>query len=296
MPGILESSNLIYCPYTDRDIPKARSNTEHIIPKSLGGADELTIPVDKKFNSRLGSKLDRALANDFFVTLRRSQYEAPGHSGKEPWATSKKAEYGDNNRSAQVQIHRKHGMKLWDARYQELITNPGTVQFNTRLDTYLPILFAAKVALAAGYYVYGDQFRSQVDHHQLREIMRIGLDSLNDRDELNKLDQDCFTVRADDYLCAEPPTSDWRLRCIRDFCGKLKGSVILLIPSEQNLVISVGILGKYLAMINVPADTTTFPNENDYEWGQVLAVIDKKLVRCSWSEGLRQYTTTTKKK
>ena len=291
----MKQSDLYYCPYTDCNISKNESNSEHIIPLSLGGANELTIPVHEKFNSRLGSKLDGALANDFLVTLRRSQYDARGHSGKEPWATSKKAECGDNNRSAQVQIHRKHGMRLWDARYQELITGPGTVQFTTKLDIYLPILFATKVALAAGYYVYGDHFRSQVDHYQLREIMQIGLDSLNERDELNKLDQDRFTVLADDYLCAAPPTSDWRLRCIRDFCDKLKGSVILLVPSKQNLVVSVGILGNYLAMINVPADTTTFPNEGDYEWGHILAAIDKKLVRCSWSEGLRQYTATAKK-
>ena len=284
----LERDNLIYCPYTDRAISNCESNTEHIIPLSLGGTNELAIKVNKEFNSQLGSELDGELASDFFVALRRSEYDARGHSGKEPWATSKNAGYGDERCPAQVRLHRKHGLKIWDARDQELVDGYGTIQFNTFLDVHLPIRFAAKVALSAGYFVYGDHFRHHVDHHQVREIMRMEFGDFNREGIEDKVDESRFTALADDYLSESPSPKDWRLRSIRKFCNGISGSVVLLIPSKKHLLVSVGILGKYLALINVPAETETFPNEGDYEWGHVLAVVDKKLIRCSWIEGLRQ--------
>ena len=279
---------MIYCPYTDREIPKVQSNSEHIIPLSLGGTNELTVEVDKKTNDQLGSDLDSALANDFFVAMRRSEYDARGHSGKAPWAISKHASHGDNARPAQVQLHRRHGLKLRDAKDQVFVKNSETAQFNIQMNVYLPIRFTAKVALAAGYFVYGDRFRNHVDHHQLRDIMLTDLTEIDQEDIANILDENRFTALADDFLSESPSLKDWRLRCIRKFCDGVSGSVVVLIPSKERLLVSVGILGKYLALINVPADTEAFPNEGDYEWGHVLTVTDKKLLRCSWAEGLRQ--------
>ena len=283
---------MIYCPYTDRDILKVQSNPEHIIPLSLGGTNELTVEVDKKINDQLGSCLDGALANDFCVAIRRSKYGARGHSGKEPWAISKHASHGDNARPAQVQLHRRHGLKLWDAKDQVFVKNSETAQFNIPLNVYLPIRFTAKVALAAGYFVYGDRFRNHVDHHQLRDIMLTDLAEMDQEDIANILDGNRSTALADDFLSESPSPKDWRLRCIRKFCDGVSGSVVVLIPSKERLLVSVGILGEYLALINVPADTEAFPNEGDYEWGHVLAVTDKKLLRCSWAEGLRQLASS----
>lgn len=256
----------------------------------------MEIDVDRDCNSRLGSELDGPLANDFLVALRRTEFGARGRSRRDPWVEVKRATYGDDDRPAQVRIHRRHGLELWDVKNQKPVKSSGAVQFQTMLNMSLPVRFAAKVALAAGYFVYGSQFRSHVDHQQLREIMKIDHSNLNQVGDAYMPYEDRFTALADDYLSGEPSPGDRRLRCIRAFCDGLQGSVIVLIPSKTRLTVAVGILGKYLAMINVPADTTTFPNQDDYEWGQVLAVIDKKLVRCSWSEGLRQYTTTTKKR
>ena len=287
---------MIYCPYTDQEISEDKANSEHIIPLSLGGTGGLEIDVDKTFNSMLGSELDGALANDFFVALRRTEFGARGHSRKDPWLKVKRATYGDEDRPAQVRIHRQHGLELWDAKDQKSVKGSGTLHIQTNLDMNLPIRFAAKVALAAGYFVYGNKFRSHVDHQQLREIMRIDLASLNQTDTAHKLGEERFTALADDYLSDKPSPKDWRLRCIRAFCDGLQGSVIVLIPSTSRLTVAVGILGKYLAMINVPADTQTLPNEGDREGGHVLAVIDKRLIRCSWAEGLRRYVATHRKK
>ena len=287
---------MIYCPYTDREIPKVLSNPEHIIPLSLGGTNELTIDVDRDSNSQLGHELDGALANDFFVALRRSEYDARGHSGREPWAIFRNASHGNEARPAQVHLHRRHGLKLWDAKERKLTWGSGTIQFATRIDIHLPIRFTAKVALAAGYFVYGDRFRHYVDHHQLRKVMQMNLANIDREEVERKLGETRDTVLADDYLLSEHPShKQWQLRCIRMFCDGIRGSVVVLIPQKERLLVSVGILGKYLALINVPADTEKFPNEGDLEWGHVLAVVDKKLLRCSWAEGLNQLASSLDK-
>ena len=288
MPVYLECPDLIYCPYTDREISKAQSSSEHIIPLSLGGTNELTIDVDKESNSQVGHELDGALANDFLVALRRSEYGARGHSGKEPWAIFKNASHGDELRPAQVHLHRRHGLRLWDAKENELTLGSGNIQFITQLDVHLPIRFTAKAALAAGYYVYRDHFRHNVDHHQLREIMQTNLTHIDQEKVEERVDGDRDAVLADDYLNELASQAHWQLRCIRTFCDGIRGSVVVLIPHKERLVVSVGILGKYLALLNVPANTETFPNEGDFEWGHVLAVVDNRLLRCSWREGLRQ--------
>ena len=248
--------------------------------------------MERDANSQLGNELDGGLANDFFVSMRRTEYNARGHSRKEPWATAKKATYGNDERPAHLHLHRKHGLKLWDAIDQEDKNISGSVTFQTSVNLYLPICFTAKVALAAGYFVYGDLFRQYVDHHQLRDIMRIGPNEFGQEDDTNATCLHRFTVRVDHYL-SEPPSSDnWRLQCLRSFCDNLRGSVVILIPSERFLAIVVGILGKYLvALINVPADTRAFPNEGDYAWGHVLAVTDRRLRRFSWEDGLKYWLT-----
>ena len=110
---------IIYCPYTDRDLHCEKSTSEHIIPLALGGANGFQLPVDATFNAKLGSELDGKLANEFLIAIGRTKYDARGHSGKEPWATIKNANYGVDNRPAQVRIHRKHGIQLWDALDRE---------------------------------------------------------------------------------------------------------------------------------------------------------------------------------
>ena len=55
---------MIYCPYTDKYLSTNEVNREHIIPLSLGGVNGFEIPVSIDFNSKAGSNIDGALAND----------------------------------------------------------------------------------------------------------------------------------------------------------------------------------------------------------------------------------------
>ena len=286
-----KTSDIIYCPYTDREFPRDRASAEHVIPLSLGGANALTIPIDKSANSTLGSELDGALANEFLVALRRTEYDARGHSGKEPWATIRNATYGESDRPAQAHFHRKHGIRLWDAQDRQMRPGGGDIRIQTNLNIDLPVRFTAKVALAAGYFVYGDLFRDHVDHRQLRDVMRIDPTRLNLTGGGNNHPLRHITIRIDHYLLAQPPESDWQLNGLRAFCSDVRGSVVILIPGDGVLGVTVGLLGQFLATVIAPADTNSFPNEGAYAWGHVLAVTDGKLGRCSWVDALTRWVS-----
>ena len=98
-----------------------------------------------------------------------------------------------------------------------------------------------------------------------------------------------LTLRIDDYLREEPSDPDSEILWLRKFCSSVKGSVVVLMPGPNCFAVAVGLLGQYLAMVNVPARTESFPNEGPYAWGHLLTIADKKLKRCSWMEGLRQW-------
>ena len=278
---------MIYCPYTDRNLPESETNSEHVIPLSLGGVDGFEILVDAGSNARVGSMLEGALANEFIWALARTKYDARGHSGKEPNATIKNATYGDDNRVAQVYFHSRKGLSLWDVRDREFKKVPGTFKISSSLNIDLPIRFTAKVALAAGYFVYGDLFRECVDHRQFRDVMCTDLSKLDLSKNPEDLSLSHFTLTADSYLRA--PATEHDLQLIRLFCSAVRGSVVMLLPGTDSLSVAVGILGRYLAMVTVPANTKAFPNSDEFNWGHVIAVSEKKLYRTSVADGLSQF-------
>ena len=268
------------CPYTNREVLESGTNREHIIPLSLGGINGFVIPVDAAFNSKVGADIDGALTKEFLIALRRTEYDARGHSGKEPKATVSTT-YGDDARPAQVTFNNKKGMRLWDAQDCEDKKVPGTFSMRTSLNIDLLIRFTAKVALAAGYYAYGNLFREHVAHHQLREVMNIDPAKLDLDKGPAALGLEHLTLRVDNYPNEVPPERDSTILCLRTFCSTMRGSVVVIMPGKDCFGVAVGILGQYIAMVNVPAHTDSFPNEGVFAWGHVVSVVNQKLNRCS---------------
>ena len=281
---------MIYCPYTDRDVPEAQSSREHIIPLSLGGVDGFEIPVDSAFNSRVGSKLDGALANEFLFALKRTKFDTRGHSGKKPVARVKSATYGEDGRPAQVDFHSKERLKVWDSRDREIKERVPRFNISLSIDIDLPIRFAAKVALAAGHYAYGDLFREHVEHQQFRDVMNADLRKFDLTKASAGLGLGHLTLQVDSYLRKVPfePENDG-LNSIRGFCSSVEGSVVVLAPSHDSFGVGVGILGQYVATVIAPAQTHTFPNNGSFAWGHVLAITSKTLKRRSLMDGLSQW-------
>jgi hypothetical protein len=153
---------MIWCPYTDRELEPKETTPEHIVPLSLGGCDELVIPVHGATNARLGTEIDGKITDDFLVKFLRRESDARGHSGRRPEVIFKNATF--EGRPAQVQFLGGNNLPLvWDARSAtyldpEKIGKSLTIQW--KMDRSLIMRFAAKVALSAGYFSLGDYWRN----------------------------------------------------------------------------------------------------------------------------------------
>ena len=124
------SAPTIYCPYADKDIPLGDSNPEHIISLALGGLNTFTLPVSKDFNSRIGSEIDGALANDFLVMAKRDKHLVKGHSGKEPEFVTRKASDAETGAPLKVTLGQRKGLQIWSPTEKRNLTGLGK-QVNT---------------------------------------------------------------------------------------------------------------------------------------------------------------------
>jgi hypothetical protein len=268
-----------YCIYTDRDIAEADASDEHVIPLALGGSNKFTVRVSRDFNSKVGARLDGAMANDFVIAMNRTKYDARGHSGRKPTVHLKNARWGPDERPAQVQLSVTDGMRVWDALKGRELSKAETaghkISWKHQLDIGLRSQFVAKVSLAAGFFVYGDLFRQAVRHNELRAVM-----NLREGEDLTNYLR--FTIRGDDPLSSPKPRPSEQLGIIRGGCEAVKGSVVMLVPSGKSVMIAVGILGHYVGMLNVDADTSRFPNSGHYRWGHVIVLRRGATKRCSF--------------
>ena len=258
------SASTIYCPYSDRDIPISESNPEHIIPLAQGGMTSFTIPVSKDFNSKIGSEIDGALANDFLVMTKRDKHGAKGHSKKHPENVFPNASNAETGEPLRVTLGQVRGLRLWDPKQKRDVTGQGQkVNIGFKVDLDVTHRFVAKVALSAGYLVYRDLFRKHVKHEDFRRIMNHRPTEMGDLLKMIEAQYD------DRFL--EPQTDNQKvLRAM--ITGFGPHSVIALIPNSRSLSVVVGVLGDYIGMLSVPAETKTFPNTGEYRQGQFFVL------------------------
>lgn len=272
----------IYCPYTDKEISLEQSNNEHIIPKSLGGINSFNLPVDAIYNSNAGSEIDGELANDLLMLFRRREFDARGHSNKPPKVHSKKSFFSESGKPIQVEFQGKEGIKVWDSIErkefdpQDIVGKTITSSFS--ISMYGRAKFAAKVALATGYFVYGELFRESVKHDDLRKLMNFNKQS-------TKQDFTNVSLRIYDQFMPTEKKQDEEERNLYDFfCNFIGSSCVIIIHGSTNLLFVVGILGQHIATINVEAKTDKFPFDGDFDLGHVIILKDNKLERISYRQ------------
>lgn len=257
-------ASTIYCPYTDRDIPFSESSPEHIIPLALGGMNGFTIPVSKDFNSRVGSEIDGALANDFLVKSKRDKHGVRGHSRKHPENVDPNASNAATGEPLHVTLGQVRGLRLWDPKQRRDVTGQGQkVTVNFKIDLDATHRFVAKVGLSAGYLTYGEHFRKHVKHEDFRKIMNQRPTEMGD---LLKT----IEAQYDDRFLEPQSINQKILRMMATGFGP--HSVIALIPNSRSLSVVVGVLGDYVDMLSVPADTKTFPNDGEFRQGQFFVL------------------------
>lgn len=275
--------NQYYCIYTNEYIEKDKANIEHIIPLSLGGSDQFTIYVNKEFNSKVGSSIDGQLANEFFTMLRRKHFGAKGHSNKEPIPLLKKSFLSINdNEDKPIQVKfSKDKIQLYDPVEKRYLTDQEKAQKKIKsivtVDRDNRINFTAKVALAAGYFVYGDLFVNNVTCDELRFLMNFNKNSKEEQKKLKSIKTkavlEFFNIEEKDKNTTE----------MYEYIAKyIQGSFVLFVPGPINIGIVVGTLGKLTGVLNCPANTDNFPLFDEHDLGHIVIIENGKVTRKSF--------------
>lgn len=270
---------MVYCIYSGKEIDESEANVEHIIPLSLGGSNDFTIKVSKEYNSYLGSKVDGKITRDFLIGMDRVRHEDKGHSQKEPRIDVRSRL--ENGQPA-ITSFTKNKMKVFDPVTKKYIELPHKVRMETTLDLDIRMKFTAKVALATGYYLFGDKFTRYSDCNSLRNIMI----SDNLEETLRKKD-DIGNVRFfDPLLTGKECETDTTFQIYKLFIESNKASSVVWSFSEKSFIVFVAIYGKFVGMLNFEAVTDKFPKTDDFWLGHVLICQNGKLIRKSWREAI----------
>jgi hypothetical protein len=226
----------LYCIYTDTDVADADGNYDHIIPLSLGGNNGFCVWSDEEFNSKVGSKVDGAVANDALIMLARRDADARGHSKSEPVPVWKRTTF----EGRPVQISWGDEVKVWDPRARAYL-DPKDFQnkpMESRwiYNTYARSKFTAKVALGGGYFVFGDSFRSMTDCNELRRMV-----------SAENLSQFQTTLVANDPVLK----GHWPEKMIgyRLMCEFKKRTTLIVLPMAPGIAFHLGVLGMYVGSI-----------------------------------------------
>lgn len=262
----------MYCVYSGKNLDDTDMNVEHIIPLSLGGCDSFTIRVGKKINSDFGSRIDGKFCNDFLIGLQQLPFDNKGHSGKNKSVNLKGTA---NNRPITWSLS-KDGSKVYDHIDKKYLSGSVVAQIKASLNLDIRWKFVCKVALATGYYLFGENFVKYADCVTLRKAIL----SENVREE--NLDLRVYT----NILPVEG--KDKGLYDLLAMLFKyLGGSIVHFGYAPGRIIASVAINGSYIGMVNFKSDVDMLPIKNDmHRCGCLLICKDNKLTQKSFWQSI----------
>ncbi len=234
----------------------------------------LEIPVCKNANSYLGSKIDGKIGNEIIILSARAKSETKSQSGKKANLHFKNAKDVKTDLPIQVTFTKTDGVKIFAPYVPDGKAPPTGETVSVSGKSYIDIWlkYVAKTFLSAGYYTYGNIFREKVDTKPLRLIVNHSHDELrtNYLNELSSVDAH--------YIFQEDPSGF--IKMCRAICQSVgDASCIALVPDKDGLTCFAGILGHYIGLIRVSADTSNFPVTGEHVLGHFICVQNKKLVR-----------------
>lgn len=179
-------------------------------------------------------------------------------------------------------MFRQSGVEIWDPREKRLLKLGSEVKRFTatvRFDMNARVRFAAKVALGAGYLLYGDFFRYYVKHKDLCLLMSHGVSR-------NLLAAGDVTLRLYDQFSEVSDEDRAKLVVIREIYRSTSASGVIFGHGPSNLVVIVGVLGQYLASLNVEADMEVLDLSAEFDWGQVVFIQGGQLHHASLRQAI----------
>lgn len=265
----------MYCIYSGKYLKDEEMNIEHIIPLSLGGSDEFTIMVGREINCDLGSKVDGKFCNDFLIMLEQLPYENKGHSQKEKKINLK---VKVNDHAATWSLS-KNSSQLYDHIDKKYLNGRHELKVKLLIDPNIRWKFVCKVALATGYFLFGDLFEQYADCSTLRKVI------LSDEDELRreKLDLRLYTN------LTPINESDQIMHALNKKLFEYLGvSLVNFGYATGRILASVAINGKYIGTVNFKADVDRLlpPKDDLHRGGCILMCKDNKLIKKSFWQSI----------
>lgn len=255
----------MYCIYTDQEVAEADGNLDHVVPLSLGGKNGFVVWSDWKTNSDLGSQVDGKLGRDPLLVFALRNAGVSGHSGKTAVPVWKKAEVGGRPTQITLGLDKITG---WDARDRQTLDDAtlaaGPISAELKIDLHLTRRFLAKVALGAGYFLYGDAFRTGVDCAPLREL---ALKNLEGARQSGTLRASGITICDRFHVDSNAGGGGYLYRVLMEQTHR---SVVIAVPHDDAVSFHIGLVGVFIGTLTCPAVTRDWPREGDHDLGHVL--------------------------
>ena len=267
----------MYCIYTDKDVPSNKGNFDHVIPMSLGGRDEFVVWSDRHVNSALGSEVDGKLGQDPLLRIALRNAGVKGHSGKEPTSVWRNSQI--NGRPAQVTWGKKK-VTAWDAIDRRELAEKEFVgkeiSAKLHIDLHVTTRFIAKVALGAGYFIYGDAIRSALDCEALRELALLPFQAARKSSRISNSEiMICDRFHPD----SRPGQPGYLNRVAAENTPR---SIVISVPHDDAVSFHVGLVGMYIGSIIIPATTESLPKFGEHDLGHVLILAPGPVERRSY--------------
>ena len=148
------------------------------------------------------------------------------------------------------------------------------VQFQVDVDVRLR--FLAKAFLSGGYFTYGEAFRSSVQMDDARLLMSKAPRDMSEEEHAS------VRLRAFQWWSDELSPRQLELfRLQNDICAVVEGSFLIFKPRRDSLEVCGSVLGAYLGMLNVPANTSALPRGGAHDVGHAIVIDGGRMRRLS---------------
>lgn len=278
---------MAYCIYTDRDVPHAEGNWDHVVPLSLGGSDEFVVWSDRTTNSQLGSQVDGKLGQDPILAFALRDAGVVGHRGRPTVPVWKRVDI--EGRPSQV-TWGVEKVTAWDARdrreLSEAELSGKAMSAELRLDLHLTTRFLSKVALGAGAFIYGEAFRAATDCDVLRELALSDLETARNSATLRTAGQRvkvCDRFHEDSHKGR--PGYIYRV-----LMEAMNRSQVIIVPHADAISFHVGLVGMFIGTLICYARTEDLPIDGDHDLGHALVLGPGNFERSSFRGLMEEFS------
>lgn len=272
------------CPYLNRHVQEHDVTEDHIVPLSLGGCNQLTVAVAREANSRIGTEIEGALANEFFPANHRIAADAQGHNRRSPTFKIKNASSSNHAGPVRVSLSPKQ-IECFDPIQHKSLDRLSDISFDVKvqLDRFyqLRARFLAKVALGICYYEFGQVFHIHAKHNDLRRVLwaRAGSPVWCDPDLPITVDMPVTGEECRSHVSVS-------IRHISRSVGRR--SCLAIVPASGRLNVCVGILGHYAGLIGFDCEVERLWKEPGNRYGIFFLIRDKLPIRMGLREAMER--------